>query len=604
MSTSLLKQPNTVKAVAGAVLGAVLFGAEIGYWGQAQSMVSFNRAMTGSVDIEPSANEVTLMTCTLYIVGTIFALPPVTRIFAGGLGRRKTIMISGVLFAIAMAMQAASANLPHPASRSLLYAGRALLGVPVAFSVTTSPMFLSEISPKEHRGLITGMFQFTLAITIVIAGGIGLAIHTYYPDSDNGYQYTVWWMVPLGLCVTLVMYFNYESPQFLLISGKDEEAKEVFLYLRKGVDETKTHQEFESLRDEIAEEKAQGELNLKRLLSGYTLRLVMIVIFMQFLQQFSGMNILNNFAPKLYASVSSSADLLAWIATVVQFLGNIPSTLLVDRLGRRPLLISGAVFLAVLWGIIGILGATIIHHPSHCYKILDCPEGYECDTDEARYTSQSMATENICGDVGSSGYTSCSEGLTLVPSDTFNLDCLYSGDGVPTADNPYPTLALPVGYAFVALTFVINFVFNVTIGPIIWTYNAEIAPSIAQDQIVGLSAASNLCFNGILVSPVISSLIVATGFEAFWLFAAIMAVGAAFFYWLVETKDQSIAIVTEKWEEKLKCEYTGHHHAAITSNEPLDKQHPPTSDDKESSEERLIDQDEDVVEGENMEADA
>jgi len=133
MSTSLLKQPNTVKAVAGAVLGAVLFGAEIGYWGQATSMVSFNRAMTGSVDIEPSGGELAFITCTLYIVGTIFALPPVTRIFAGGLGRRKTIMISGVLFAIAMAMQAASANISYPASKSLLWAGRAVLGVPVAF---------------------------------------------------------------------------------------------------------------------------------------------------------------------------------------------------------------------------------------------------------------------------------------------------------------------------------------------------------------------------------------------------------------------------------------------------------------------------------------
>jgi len=460
-------------------------------------------------------------------------------------------------------------------------------------------MFLSEISPKEHRGLITGMFQLTLTISMVIAGGIGLAINTYYPDSDNSYQYAVWWLVPLGLCVTLAMYFNYESPQFLLISGKDEEAKKVVLYLRKGVDETKTQQEFETLRDEIAEEKAQGELNLKRLLSGYTLRLVMIVIFMQFLQQFSGINVLNNFAPKLYSSVSSSADFLAWIALVIQFLGTIPSALLVDRLGRRPLLVFGAVFLVVLWGIIGIMGATILHHPRNCYKIFDCPEGYDCDTDEARYTSQAMATEDICGDVGSSGYTSCSEGLTLVGSDTFNLGCLYSGDGAPTADNPYPTISLPVGYAFVALTYVITFVFNVTLGPIVWSYNAEIAPSIAQDQIVGLSAASNLFFTGIVTSPVISSLIVAVGFEAFWVFAVIMAIGAAFFYWLVETKDQSIAIVTEKWEEKLKCEYTGHHHAI--TNETLDK-HPPSE--KESSEERLIDKEEDVVEGENLEIDA
>jgi MFS family permease len=130
---------------------AVLFGSEIGYWSQTSNFVSFNRVLTGSTITDPTAQELSLLTCTLYMVATIFALPPVTSLFADGIGRRKTIIVAGILFAIAMTMQASAASVSYPASKALLWSGRALLGIPVAFSVTTSPMFLSEIAPKESR---------------------------------------------------------------------------------------------------------------------------------------------------------------------------------------------------------------------------------------------------------------------------------------------------------------------------------------------------------------------------------------------------------------------------------------------------------------------
>jgi hypothetical protein len=151
------------------------------------------------------------------------------------------------------------------------------------------------------------------------------------------------------------------------------------------------------------------------------------------------------------------------------------------------------------------------------------------------------------------------------------------------------------GYAFVMLTF------SLILGRIIWSYNAEIAPAIAQAQVIGLSATSNLFFNGILVSPVIGNMIILLGFEAFWLFVVIMAVGAVFFYWIVETKDQSIAILTEKWEKKLKCEYTGRHHA--TANKSLGKEiHNEQSSEEHSSKECSTEKEvENFFEDENME---
>ena len=104
--------------------------------------------MTGSMDQDVDSTDLNLVSAVLYISAFIFALPPVTNPILGKMGRRKIMMIAGILFAIAFAVQGVAANVSYPASRGLMYTGRIILGLPVAFSVTNSPMFLTEIAPK------------------------------------------------------------------------------------------------------------------------------------------------------------------------------------------------------------------------------------------------------------------------------------------------------------------------------------------------------------------------------------------------------------------------------------------------------------------------
>ena len=96
----------------------------------------------------------------------------------------------------------------------------------------------------------------------------------------------------------------------------------------------------------------------------------------------------------MYAALVSNPDMMGFIGNVTQLIATIPSALLVDRLGRRPLLLFGAAFLALAWTVIGILGVVSFNHPGHCYKISDCLEGgdYYSDSDsDALFTSQEMA---------------------------------------------------------------------------------------------------------------------------------------------------------------------------------------------------------------------
>jgi hypothetical protein len=78
-----------------------------------RQVISF--VLTGSTTMDPTAQELSLSTRTLYMVATIFALPPVTSLFANGIGRRKTIIVVGILFATAITMQVSAASISYPA---------------------------------------------------------------------------------------------------------------------------------------------------------------------------------------------------------------------------------------------------------------------------------------------------------------------------------------------------------------------------------------------------------------------------------------------------------------------------------------------------------
>ena len=71
-----------------------------------------------------------------------------------------------------------------------------------------------------------------------------MVINSSFPDSDNAYQDSVRWMVPWGMFFSCAMYFSNETPQFLFLNGKDDEAEAVLFHLWVGADEKATHREF------------------------------------------------------------------------------------------------------------------------------------------------------------------------------------------------------------------------------------------------------------------------------------------------------------------------------------------------------------------------
>jgi hypothetical protein len=149
--------------------------------------------------------------------------------------------------------------------------------------------------------------------------------------------------------------------------------------------------------------------------------------------------------------------------------------------------------------------------------------------------------------------------LQFTPADTFNLDCIYIGDGAPTAMDLTATVAPIVDYVVLVMRYIFSLVFGFTLGPVVWSYNAEIAPTSFRAQVLGLAAVSNLFWTGaILYVP--GFLISVIGSDTFWISPGFMVIASAFFYLIVETNGLPLEVVTEKWENKLNCEYTNLHH--------------------------------------------
>lgn len=521
-------------------MGAVVFGLEIGYWSQLSIMSSFQKVMTGNALKPLSADELSWLSSSYLLVAGFFALPFVSSLFTDGLGRRWTIIIAGLVFAVSQTLQCAAVN---PA---MMWAGRTLIGVPVAFCVTTVPMYLSEISPREIRGFLGGMFQFTLCFFMVISALIAWQISVHCHDS-HGFRWAIVYHIPVGLATSILMYLSVESPRYLLLKGRTEEAEATMYKLRTGAPQAAIAEEWRLMQEDVEAEKALGESTYKGLFTGFPLRIMIVTVLVQGLQQFSGQNAINNFGPGMYSATGQDGVMWDVIGKAAQWAMTIPSALLVDKAGRRTFLIGGAGLACAIMCVMGILALTSMHRPGMCIRADTCTPGVGFCTSEGTYDGVFTSVADLHAAVG--------QNATYVNSDTMRLDCLYTGNGAPTAENGGMThVSDGVAWTIVLCITLYGALFGLTLGPIGWTYNAEIAPLKYRAKILGMAAASNL-FCNFIINHFSAGWMKNLGFPSFFIYGGCMAFATLMFWWLPETAGVTLEDVTERFERKFRCQY-------------------------------------------------
>src|SRR5437867_9331661 len=280
-----------------------------------------------------------------FVVGVV-TLGALTGALLGGaaadaVGRRPTNIAGGTTFILGSLVSAAAPDV------ATLIVGRFVIGIAIGLSSVAAPLYIAELAPAGRRGTLVSLFQ--LAVTIGI-----LASYVV----DRMLAPTQAWRTMLGVAVipgaTLVfgMLPVPESPRWLMKHGRTGEAGAA---LRRGRHAQNVDGEMREIAADIAQDRPAAWRNL----AAPDLRPALVVgIGLAVFQQVTGINTIIYYAPQIFEAVGFGSATTALAATLGIGVGNVPATFiaiwLVDREGRKPLLVAGVAGMVATLVVLGL----------------------------------------------------------------------------------------------------------------------------------------------------------------------------------------------------------------------------------------------------------
>jgi len=249
------------------------------------------------------------------------------------LGRRRTLVLIGVLYLVGALWSALATNL-----FSFVIA-RVLGGIGIGISTVAAPLYISEISPPRYRGRLAGMFQFNIVFGILVAYLSNALLVGIGADAWR-------WMLGVAavpsLVYTLLSLGLPESPRWLIARKRDDEAARRVMRV---IDPAASDASLEAQMDEI--KAAASERHSSATLWNWQLRVpIMLAIMIAVFNQLSGINAILYFAPRIFqlAGLGAKAALLQSVGIgVTNLIFTFIGLWLIDRLGRRSLLYIGSI---------------------------------------------------------------------------------------------------------------------------------------------------------------------------------------------------------------------------------------------------------------------
>lgn len=272
------------------------------------------------------------------IVGSVLIGAMVGSLSSGGLtdkyGRRRIMLLISLLFISGTAI-AASAQ-----SVAMILFGRLFIGVAIGIGSYTAPLYIAEAAPFEWRGGLVSLNQLAITIGIMCSYFINYA----FVHIDGSWR----WMFLIGILPAILLGLGMlllpESPRWLVKKNKEEKAKATLQYLRHS----------QNVEHELTEIK--NSLNLRQakfseLFAPWIRPVLFLGIFLGFLQQVIGINTIIYYAPTIFQMAGfhdASSSILATAGIgVVNVLATIFAVMVLDKIGRRPLLFTGLIGMGV-----------------------------------------------------------------------------------------------------------------------------------------------------------------------------------------------------------------------------------------------------------------
>lgn len=255
------------------------------------------------------------------------------------IGRRKTILYGSCIFFVGGALQSFATGMP------MMLVGRILAGVGVGMLSTIVPVYQSEISPPHNRGKLA-CIEFSGNIT-GYATSVWVDYFCSYIDNDFSWRLPLLMQCVMGALLGLGSLIIVESPRWLLDNDHDEEGIVVIANLYGGGDihNAKAREEYREIKMDVLLQRQEGEKSYRDMFTRYRTR-VFIAMSAQAFAQLNGINVISYYAPYVFESagwVGREAILMTGINGITYFLSTIPPWYLVDKWGRRFILLSGAI---------------------------------------------------------------------------------------------------------------------------------------------------------------------------------------------------------------------------------------------------------------------
>ncbi|KAI0338839.1 general substrate transporter [Trametopsis cervina] len=343
--------------------GIVLFGYDTGVGGGVVAQPYFQQHF-GFFGDKKKSNNISSNVVSVLQAGAFFGALGSAPI-SNRIGRRYTLLLFSLVFSVGAILQTVAGG-----SRGLgyIYAGRVVAGVGIGAISAVAPAYVSECSPKEVRGRITGLFQIMVATGVMLSYWINLGITLHI---KSGFAI---WQIPFGLqlvpasIMCLGLLTVKESPRWLASRGRHDESLASLSYLRRlpPSDERVRH-EFAEIQAAIVEERIAREgLGLREAFLGkgnWPRFAIAVLIFL--LQQWCGQNSVNYYAPQIFQSIgyvgTSNSLLASGIYGIVKLVAtSLFVFFLVETLGRKLSLFISAIGMGTLFFIVGALEKT---HP-------------------------------------------------------------------------------------------------------------------------------------------------------------------------------------------------------------------------------------------------
>ena len=308
-----------------AINGGLLFGLNMAGISGAVDMIKGEFSLSDS-----GLGTVAALLTVGCLVGALF-----TGSFTEKYGRKNVMIFTAVVYIIS------AFGCAFSESATMLTILRVLSGLAVGATSVVAPMYISEIAPAHNRGRLVSFNQFAITIGIVLA-----YIFDYFliGFGENSWRYMLAVPGVFGVFFLFFLIVKFpESPRWLLAHGKKDEAIKILTSIGGG---SLVREELPEMESTLLAEQKKEKMSVGELFRGKTGKIVLIGTIIAALQQITGINAVIMFAPDIFqaaGSVKSDSVMQAMIVGLVNFLMTIVALWLVDKRGRKTLLLWGAV---------------------------------------------------------------------------------------------------------------------------------------------------------------------------------------------------------------------------------------------------------------------